>query len=78
MAQLAASEGLEWQSVYLIGVTEGLLPYQGSDVAEERRLMYVAITRAKQLLRLSGSAGLKHSAPSRFLGEAKIPLLQVT
>lgn len=78
LSTVHAAKGLEWQSVYLIGVTEGLLPYQGSDIAEERRLMYVAITRAKQLLRLSGSAGLKHSAPSRFLGEAKIPLLQVT
>ncbi len=75
-----AAKGLEWQVVHLIGMSEGLLPitYAKDDAAidEERRLTYVALTRARDVLRISGSAGTQRSSrqPSRFLTEAGLRL----
>lgn len=57
LASLHAAKGLEWDAVFLIGMSEGLLPIslaEGEDaVAEERRLLYVGITRAREHLVLS-------------------------
>ncbi|WP_127571356.1 ATP-dependent helicase [Georgenia faecalis] len=76
LASLHAAKGLEWDAVFLAGVSEGLLPIslaEGEDaIAEERRLLYVGITRAREHLMISygrartvgGRAGRK---PSRFL-----------
>lgn len=74
-----ASKGLEWEAVFLIGMEEGSLPYQlaidDGDLSEERRLCYVAITRAKRYLMVSHARqksrfGQKKDAmPSRFLAE---------
>ncbi len=74
-----ASKGLEWDAVFVVGVEEGTLPYQVAvdegNLAEERRLAYVAITRARRYLQLShcherASFGAKKSVtPSRFLTE---------
>ncbi|MBU1155882.1 MAG: ATP-dependent helicase, partial [Proteobacteria bacterium] len=55
---LHAAKGLEFAAVFVVGVEESLLPYQPpegepSDMGEERRLLYVAMTRAKQSLFLS-------------------------
>lgn len=44
------SKGLEWPTVYVAGFTEGLLPHEKGEEAEERRLAYVAITRARDRL----------------------------
>ncbi|WP_232036832.1 UvrD-helicase domain-containing protein [Buchnera aphidicola] len=74
-----ASKGLEFSVVCIIGVEEGTLPHQKSimddNITEERRLMYVGITRAKKQLFLSFCRNKKkfgmliHVQPSRFLFE---------
>jgi DNA helicase II / ATP-dependent DNA helicase PcrA len=80
---LHSAKGLEFDSVFLAGLEEGVLPHSrslnGEDagVEEERRLFYVGMTRAKQLLVLSravyrrsyGEERLRASLPSRFLAE---------
>ncbi len=58
LSTIHASKGLEWSHVFLVGCEEEFLPHKknidvGSEVEEERRLMYVAITRARSELTLS-------------------------
>ncbi len=73
LATLHSAKGLEWDSVYIAGVSEGLLPISyartEAGVDEERRLFYVGITRARLRLRLSW-AGPNRSA-SRFLADLR-------
>jgi len=78
LSTLHSAKGLEWQSVHLAGLSEGLLPIayaQGLEaIDEERRLLYVGITRARRTLSLSWSRrGLRGQdrAPSRFLAELR-------
>jgi DNA helicase-2/ATP-dependent DNA helicase PcrA len=72
------AKGLEWDHVHLVGLNEGLLPIshaKGFDaIDEERRLLYVGITRARRTLSLSWSGeGLRGRPrdPSRFLAELR-------
>ncbi|MGW9553801.1 ATP-dependent DNA helicase UvrD2 [Nocardiopsis sp. NPDC055551] len=76
IASLHAAKGLEWDAVFLAGLTEGMMPiiYAESDdeVEEERRLFYVGVTRAREHLAMSWSlarspGGRKTRKPSRFL-----------
>ena len=57
LATIHAAKGLEWDAVFLVGVAEGLLPISYAKTVaareEERRLLYVAITRARDLLTVS-------------------------
>lgn len=57
IATIHASKGLEFKHVYVVGCAEGLLPFgtatSDEDLEEERRLMYVAVTRAETTLHLS-------------------------
>ena len=91
LSTLHASKGLEYPHVYLLGVEEGLLPHFGRDdedmdaagladaltmrIQEERRLMYVGITRAQRSLHLSWCKKRRRARedltrePSRFIEE---------
>ncbi len=57
LASLHAAKGLEWDAVFLAGMSEGLMPISLAEtdeaVAEERRLLYVGITRAREHLQVS-------------------------
>jgi len=76
LASLHAAKGLEWDAVFLVGLVDGTLPIQyattDEQVEEERRLLYVGITRARRHLQLSWAAarapgGRRARRPSRFL-----------
>lgn len=76
IASLHAAKGLEWDAVFLVGLTEGMMPiiYAETDeqVEEERRLFYVGVTRAREHLAMSWSlsrspGGRRTRTPSRFL-----------
>ncbi len=79
LASLHSAKGLEWDAVFLVGLAEGTLPttYAKTPEAleEERRLLYVGITRARQWLWLSYSSsrspGGRQRKPSRFLPVAE-------
>ncbi len=72
LATMHSAKGLEWDAVALAGVHEGTMPFvlatSAADLAEERRLLHVAVTRARSRLRISwsGSRG-RVPRPSRFL-----------
>jgi ATP-dependent DNA helicase Rep len=89
LSTLHAAKGLEWAHVQLVGVNEGLLPFKADEAAveaaqlaqrieEERRLMYVGITRARQTLVVSWLRRRKRGRdtvagmPSRFIAEMKL------
>ena len=76
LASLHSAKGLEWDAVFLVGLTDSTLPIQHAttpeQLAEEKRLLYVGITRARERLALSWalarSPGQRRSRrPSRFL-----------
>lgn len=52
LSTLHGAKGLEWDHLYLIGISEGILP-KGNDLNEERRLFYVGVTRAKQRIHIT-------------------------
>jgi len=85
LSTLHAAKGLEWLHVMLAGVNEGLLPFRSGDdemtperLQEERRLMYVGITRARQTLAVSTLRRRKKGrdtvagVKSRFIAEMKL------
>ncbi len=79
MLTMHASKGLEWPVVIIVGANEGVVPHrfavESGDVDEERRLFYVAMTRAKQLLFITRpessvvQGALTPFEESRFIGE---------
>jgi ATP-dependent DNA helicase Rep len=79
LSTLHASKGLEYKHVFLVGVEEGILPHRESTdpakIEEERRLMYVGITRAQRTLYISYCERRKQAReyipcePSRFIDE---------
>lgn len=86
LASLHAAKGLEWDAVFLVGLVDGTVPIQHSlrkgddsdDVEEERRLLYVGVTRARVHLELSWAAsrregGRRSRRRSRFLDGIAAP-----
>ncbi|MGV9852706.1 ATP-dependent DNA helicase UvrD2 [Streptomyces sp. NPDC003442] len=76
LASLHAAKGLEWDAVFLVGLTEGMVPitYAKTEqqIEEERRLLYVGVTRARRHLTLSWAlsrapGGRASRRPTRFL-----------
>ncbi|WP_337061898.1 ATP-dependent DNA helicase UvrD2 [Kineococcus sp. G2] len=76
LASFHAAKGLEWDVVHLVGVSEGLLPISFAEtpdeVEEERRLLYVGVTRAREAVHISWAnartpGGRASRKPSRFL-----------
>lgn len=80
---LHAAKGLEFKTVFLVGLEEGIFPHQRSldskdksDLEEERRLMYVGVTRAEEKLYITHARRRRifgqsdYAVPSRFLDEA--------
>lgn len=90
MMTLHSAKGLEFPRVYMVGMEEGILPHKrsvegtASEIAEERRLCYVGITRAQDHLTLTRADGRKkwgkvhRAVPSRFLFEMKEDVQDVT
>jgi DNA helicase-2/ATP-dependent DNA helicase PcrA len=82
-----SAKGLEFHTVFVTGLEEGLFPHENSlsepeGLEEERRLMYVAITRARRRLYLSLAQSrmlhgqTRYNIPSRFVGELPAELVQ--
>jgi ATP-dependent DNA helicase Rep len=83
LSTVHASKGLEYPHVFLVGIEEGIMPHRGNDdmpmddarIEEERRLMYVAITRAQRSLHVTYCKKRKRARdtlvcePSRFIQE---------
>jgi len=85
---LHAAKGLEFDTVFLTGFEDGVFPHQraiaersGNELAEERRLAYVGITRARKRLYISRAitrsawGSPQHNPPSRFLNEVPSQLI---
>ncbi|MFE3196370.1 ATP-dependent DNA helicase UvrD2 [Embleya sp. NPDC059237] len=81
LASLHAAKGLEWDAVFLVGLNEGMMPISYADtpdkIEEERRLLYVGVTRARERLTLSWSLartpGGRGRTASRFLDGLRGP-----
>ena len=80
LATLHSAKGLEWDCVHIVGLNEGLLPISYARtpeaIDEERRLLYVGITRARRSLGMSWSASAQtgragRRTPSRFLDDVR-------
>ena len=95
LSTIHSAKGQEWKSVQILNVVDGCIPSDMStgtteEVEEERRLLYVAMTRAKDELRLlvpqrfyvhqQAAAGDRHvyASRSRFIPEALTPLFECT
>jgi DNA helicase-2/ATP-dependent DNA helicase PcrA len=88
LSSVHQAKGLEWKAVFVIWMADGMFPSSRSlesdaSIEEERRLFYVALTRAKDelyltypLMRLNAGYGEMFQRPSRFLGEVPTTLLE--
>jgi DNA helicase-2/ATP-dependent DNA helicase PcrA len=81
---LHASKGLEFDTVFLIGLEQGLFPARKTNLEEERRLMYVGITRAKKHLYITHAkqrfiyGTTMYQKPSIFLSEIPSKLIDAS
>ena len=86
LSTIHRAKGLEWQVVAVIGLAEGVLPHFNAtteeEIAEERRLAYVALTRAEDAVLLTWNRGrhdprTPEKLPSRFLGPIEMTIQQL-
>jgi DNA helicase-2/ATP-dependent DNA helicase PcrA len=83
LMSIHASKGLEFGCVFLVGLETGLFPAKNAPLEEERRLLYVAITRAKTKLFITYTrqrclfGNTVFSKPSRFLSEIPLDLIHI-
>lgn len=74
------SKGLEWPYVWIAGANEMVMPHMKGDLEEERRIAYVAVTRAREevvmsyVRRIITRVGIRDADPSRFLVESGVAL----
>ena len=82
LASLHAAKGLEWDAVFIVGATDGMIPITYAETAEqveeERRLLYVGVTRARERVLISwplarAPGGRASRRPSRFLDGIRAP-----
>lgn len=88
VATMHAAKGKEWAHVYVVGVEEDICPHKRSttdaELAEERRLMYVAVSRAKKTLALTHVQTRRtfdqivEATPSRFLNDLPVAVARVS
>lgn len=74
LSTVHSAKGLEWDAVFVLGLEEGVLPNANAqDIEEERRIAYVAMTRARKILGMTYVARRygRTAKPSRFLAEIK-------
>ncbi len=75
-----AAKGLEFPAVFLVGLAEGIMPWRSAEdeeaLAEERRLFFVSLTRAAEMLILVGPPKGGDHEPSRFLRELPVEALE--
>jgi DNA helicase-2/ATP-dependent DNA helicase PcrA len=83
LSTIHAAKGKEWPIVCIIGLEEGVLPDRrmesDEDLAEERRVLYVGMTRAQEQLVLSFATSSRHNRPrqaSRFLSDLPRELIR--
>jgi len=88
LSSVHQAKGLEWRAVFVIWMSDGMFPSSrsldsGEAIEEERRLFYVAVTRARDelylsypILRLNAGYGEAFQRPSRFLGELPKELIE--
>jgi DNA helicase-2/ATP-dependent DNA helicase PcrA len=88
LSSVHQAKGLEWRAVFVIWMADGMFPSSRSletaaAIEEERRLFYVAVTRAKDelyltypLMKLNAGYGEMFQRPSRFLGEVPAALME--
>lgn len=75
LSTMHRSKGLEWKNVYIIDCNEGYVPpkaVSSEEVEEERRLFYVAVTRAKERLVITYVRNKKNKPVSRFINELQL------
>ncbi|PVX85742.1 ATP-dependent helicase [Paraburkholderia unamae] len=70
LTTMHSSKGLEWDHVWITRSEENVVPDQKSPESEERRLFYVAMTRARETLTI---ASIRKNPPTRFIREAQVP-----
>lgn len=70
LTTMHSSKGLEWDHVWITRSEENVVPDQKSPESEERRLFYVAMTRARETLTI---ASIRKNPPTRFIHEAQVP-----